>query len=323
MKTSGSRFGTSRVQWLKRLAQRDNDRIGFALSGGGPLGALQVGALKALLEHGVQPDLVVGTSVGALNAACLAFEPSAAGVARLEALWRGLRDDDLFPGSHFMQTWGRMVRRGDRIFDDSGLRRLIQTALGSDATFEDAQIPFGAVVADLETGAELLFTSGPVLKPLMASSAMPGAFPPVEIDGRRYIDGGVVNNVPIAPVIAMGANTVYALDSTGRSQQRRPLIRPMDYLMHAFSLARSQRLLVERRTFDSERVKVILIPPVPLDFFVPFTSLAHTDALIARSYEHTARFLERVDSDEEAAPDGTAGPARAAALRRLEARTRG
>ena len=317
MKTPGSRFGTSRVQWLRRLAQRDNDRIGFALSGGGPLGGLQVGALKALLEHGVQPDLVVGSSVGALNAACLAFEPSTAGVERLEALWRGLRDDDLFPGSRFMQTWGRMIRRGDRIFDDSGLRRLIQSALGSEAVFEDAQIPFGAVVADLETGTEHLITSGPVLKPLLASSAMPGAFPPVEIDGRRYIDGGVVNNVPIAPAIEMGATTVYALDSTGHSHQRRPLIRPMDYLMHAFSMARSQRLVIERRLFDSERAKVILIPTVPLDFFVPFTSLAHTDALIARSYEHTSRFLEG------ATPDGVVVPDGAVALRRLEARTRG
>ncbi|MGH2777992.1 MAG: patatin-like phospholipase family protein [Actinomycetota bacterium] len=311
MKNFGSRPVTSRVQWLKRLAQRDKDRVGFALSGGGPLGALQVGALKALFDHGVQPDLVVGTSVGALNAACLAFEPSAAGVERLEALWRGLRDDDLFPGSHFMQTWGRMVRRGDRLFDDSGLRRLIQTALGSDALFEDARIPFGAVVTDLETGAEQVITSGPVLEPLLASSAMPGAFPPVEIDGRRYIDGGVVNNLPITPALEMGASTVYALDSTGHSHQRRPLNRPMDYLMHAFSLARSQRLVIERRMFDSDRTKVVLIPTVPLDFFVPFTSMAHTETLIARSYEHTSRFLEAADSHEDE-------PAR-----RLEAKTRG
>ena len=303
MKSYGSRFSASRVQWLKRLAQRDNDRVGFALSGGGPLGALQVGALKALFDHGVRPDLIVGTSVGALNAACLAFEPSATGVERLEALWRGLRDEDLFPGSRFMQTWGRMVRRGDRIFDDSGLRRLIQSALGFDAVFEDAQIPFGAVVADLETGAELLITSGPLLKPLLASSAMPGAFPPVEIDGRRYIDGGVVNNVPIAPALAMGATTVYALDSTGHSHQRRPLNRPMDYLMHAFSLARSQRLVVERKVFEADRANVIMIPTVPLDFFVPFTSFAHTDALIARSYEHTSRFLEGTETDGVAVPD--------------------
>lgn len=317
MKTSVSRFSPSRVHWLKRLAPRDNDRIGFALSGGGPLGALQVGALKALFDHGVRPDLIVGTSVGALNAACLAFEPSVTGLERLEAFWRGLRDEDLFPGSRFMQTWGRMVRRGDRIFDDSGLRRLIQSALGSDAVFEDAQIPFGAVVADLETGAELLFTSGPILKPLLASSAMPGAFPPVEIDGRRYIDGGVVNNVPIAPALAMGATTVYALDSTGHSHQRRPLNRPMDYLMHAFSLARSQRLVIERKVFEAERAKVIMIPTAPLNFFVPFTSFAHTDALIARSYEHTTRFLEGAASDGVAAPDGVAVP------RRLEARARG
>ena len=172
-------------------------------------------------------------------------------------------------------------------------------------------------MADLETGAELLITSGPLLKPLLASSAMPGAFPPVEIDGRRYIDGGVVNNVPVAPALTMGATTVYALDSTGHSHQRRPLNRPMDFLMHAFSLARSQRLVIERKVFDSERAKVIMIPTVPLDFFVPFTSFAHTGALIARSYEHTSRFLEGTETDGVAVPDGIVVP------RRLETGARG
>jgi NTE family protein len=289
----------TRVQWLKRLAQRRNDRVAFVFSGGGPLGALQVGALRALMERGIVPDLVVGTSVGALNAAVVAFEPSARGARRLESVWHRLAEEDLFPGSRFMGAWGRMLRRGDRIFDNSGMTRLIQTILGERATFDDAQIPLGIVTTELITGEERVFTSGPILEPLLASSAMPGAFPPVTIDGRRYIDGGVVDNVPIAPAIELGANTIYVLDTTSRNQPPRPLIRPMDYLMHAFSLARAQRLVVERRVVEAERVKLVMLPTAPLDFFVPFTSLRHTHRLIELSYDHTSRYLESMSGPEE------------------------
>jgi hypothetical protein len=183
MRGAGSRLAVSRVQWLKRLAQRRDGRIAFVFSGGGPLGALQVGALKALVEHDILPDLVVGTSVGALNASLFAFEPSALGARRLEAWW---------------------------------------------------------------------------------------------------------TTCPIAPAIEMGANTIYVLDTTSRNQPARPLNRPMDYLMHAFSLARSQRLVVERPMVEAERVKLVMLPTAPLDFFVPFTSLQHTRKLIELSYDHTS-----------------------------------
>lgn len=304
LRVAGSRLAVSRVQWLKRLAQRRDDRVAFVFSGGGPLGALQVGALRALFERGIRPDLVVGTSVGAINATLVAFEPSVHGVRRLEATWRRLAEDDLFPGSRFMGTWGRMVRRGDRIFDNTGMRKLIQTNLGESATFEDAQIPLGVVTTELTTGEERVFTSGPILEPLLASAAMPGAFSPVTIDGRRYIDGGVVNSVPVAPAIEMGASTVYVLNSTAHSHQQRPLIRPMDYLMHAFSLARSQRLIVERKLIENERVRLVVLPSVPLDYFVPFTSFEHTEQLIALSLEHTRRFLE--STDEQSGPTTSA-----------------
>lgn len=303
---AGSRLAVSRVQWLKRLAQRRHDRVAFVFSGGGPLGALQVGALKALFERGIRPDLVVGTSVGAINAALVAFEPSPHGVRRLEATWGRLSEDDLFPGSRFMGTWGRMLRRGDRIFDNTGMRRLIHTNLGESASFEDAQIPLGVVATELTMGEEKVFTSGPILDPLLASAAMPGAFSPVTIDGCRYIDGGVVNNVPVAPAIEMGASTIYVLNSTAHSHQRRPLNRPMDYLMHAFSLARSQRLIVERKIIDQERVKLVVLPSVPLDFFVPFTSFEHTEELIALAFEHARRFLESTDEPSDTTPSADA-----------------
>jgi NTE family protein len=294
----------SRAQWLRRLASRKRDRVGFVFSGGGPLGALQVGALQALFERDIRPDLAVGTSVGALNATWLAMDPSSAGVAHLESSWRNMKEGDLFPGGRYRASWARMLVRGNRVFENTALRRTIENSLGP-ARFEDAQIPLAVTATELETGAEMLFTSGPVLEPLLASTAMPGIFPPVEVDGRTYIDGGVANNVPIAPAATLGATTIYVMNSTSHSRQRRPLNRPMDYLLHAFTLARAQRLSLEQTYFQG-RVKLIMLPTVTLDFFVPFASMEHTSKLIEMSYEQTSRFLAgRTDVVEEVHGDGT------------------
>ncbi len=260
------------------------------MSGGGPLGALQVGALKALFEYGVRPDVVTGTSVGALNATFVAFNPTTDGIAELEDVWRTLREDDLFPGGRFRASWARMFVRGNRVFENSGLQKLIASRLGIDARIEDAAIPLGIVTTDVETGEEKVWTAGEAMRPLLASSAMPGVFPPVEYEGRTYIDGGVSNNVPIAPAVEMGAKTLWVINSTSHSNQRRPLLRPMDYFFHAFTLARAQRLGLDLKHYG-ERVRIVVVPPAPLDFFVPFASMEHSPELIDRSYRHTRKFL--------------------------------
>ena len=289
----------SRAQWLKRLASRRRGGVAFAFSGGGPLGAMQVGQLRALFEHGVIPDLVVGSSVGAMNATFLAFDPTVPGTDRLETIWRSLQDTDLFPGGRFKASWARMLVRGNRVFENSGIRKLVSTRIGN-ALFEDAQLPLGIVATDLQTGADRTFTSGEILPTLLASIAMPGIFPPIEIEGRMYTDGGVANNVPIAPAVAMGARTVYVLDATAQSNaQHRPLNRPIDYLVHAFGLARSQRFDIEAPLYSS-KVELILIPAAPVDFYVPFASMDFTARLIDLSYEHTRVFLSgELESDSE------------------------
>ena len=287
--TFPGRAHPSRAQWLRRLAARRQDRSAFVFSGGGPLGALQVGALKALYEHGVQPDLVVGTSVGAINATFLAFNPGPEAPAEMERLWLAMTAQDLFPQARFRAQWARFLARGDHVFENTGIRRMLERRIGN-PSFEDARLPLAIVATELESGAEKLFTSGPVVEPVLASTAMPSIYPPVEIDGTRYIDGGVANNVPIAPAIALGAKTLYVMDSTSHSHQRRPLNRPIDYLLHAFSLARSQRMVLEQ-TFLADKVKLVMIPAPALDFYVPFASMEHTDRLIAEGYEQAMRFL--------------------------------
>lgn len=273
-------------------------------SGGGPLGALQVGALRALYEHDVWPHLAVGTSVGALNATWTAFEPNLHGLEHLESIWSNLKDSDLFPGGRFKASWARMLVRGNRVFENTGLSKLIDRTLG-DARFEDAQIPLGVTVTDLETGDERLVSSGPIKRAVLASTSMPGVFPPVDIEGRQYIDGGVANNVPIAPAYAMGGRTIYVMNSTSHSHQRRPLNRPIDYLLHAFTLARAQRLVIEQELY-SEKARLVMLPTASLDFFVPFASMEHTRKLMELSYETTSRFLDgRTDVVVEEAAGGS------------------
>lgn len=290
----------SRAQWLRRLAIRRKDRTAFVLSGGGPYGALQVGMLRALAEHKIFPDIVIGTSVGAINGALLAFEPTPGGIARMSAIWQNLSDDDLFPGARFKTSWARMLMRGNRVFENSGLRRLIETRLGP-VRFEEAQVPFAVVATDLETGDEAMFGSGNVIEPLLASAAMPGIFPPVEIGGRQYIDGGVANSVPIAPAISMGASRIYVLNCSASQQDPRPLNRPMDHLLHAFLLARSRRQYLDRELYR-DKVELIEMPVPRLGFDVGFTSFAHTRALLRAGYEHSSRFLDGESVADPGAP---------------------
>lgn len=288
-----------RVHWLRKLASRRRDRTAFVLSGGGPYGALQAGALRALIEAGIQPDLIVGTSVGALNGAFLAKDPTHEGIARLRDVWLELRDEDLFPGVRRRSSWARMLMRGNRIFDSSGLISLIETRLEAE-TFEEVQLPIGVVATDLESGKDTVFSSGPILPPLLASSAMPGIYAPVDIDGRFFIDGGVTNSVPLMPAVEMGAGRIYVLNCSGGDQERRPLHRPMDYLLHAFMLARSQRYA--RDVVDlQERVEIVQVPTPYLGFAVPFTSLDHSEMMLRVGYEEAARFLDE-RGEAEASP---------------------
>lgn len=277
-------------------------KIAFVFSGGGPLGAIQVGYLRALTQREIFPDLLVGTSVGALNAAHTAFHPGAGGVDRLERIWSVLTSDDLFPSGRFRAPWARMFLRCHSVFENSGIQRLITATVG-DVSFEEAAIPLCVTATHLETGQEILFTSGPMKAPLLASAAMPGVLPPVEIDGQRYFDGGVVDNIPILPAISLGADVVYVLDASSHRSERRRLERPFDYLMHAFSIARSQRLVIERPHLQ-RLAKIVSLPKVSLDSAPAFTSMKLTQSLMQRGYDTAARYLEDAAPVEALVPVG-------------------
>lgn len=197
----------------------------FVLSGGGARGALQVGALRALFERGIQPDLIVGTSIGAWNAGVLGQNPTLAGVRRMEEIWRSLSPALVMlgrePSRHapaqavngaLMLAAARRVGRGHAsLYGDAGAKALAARCLG-DLTFADLRLPVHIIAANITTGTRRVFSSGPLAPAVIASSAIPGIFPPVTIDGDVYVDGGALDNLNVDVALAAGARRLFILD---------------------------------------------------------------------------------------------------------------
>ena len=179
----------------------------FVFAGGGSLGAVQVGMLRELMHAGVSADLVLGSSVGAMNAAYFAGAPHAAGVNKLEEVWRGLRRHDVFPVT-FRSVLGFMGG-ADNLIDPSNLRKLIERNIPF-ANLEDAPIPVHVVATNLG-GAAICLSSGPAVEALLASAAIPAAFPSVRIGEHYLIDGAVGCNTPILNAADLGATRIIVL----------------------------------------------------------------------------------------------------------------
>lgn len=187
----------------------------FVLSGGANRGALQAGAALALLDKGIKPDLIVASSVGAVNGACLAAQPTVEGVHRIAERWKTVGCDEIFPGNTATMAW-RLLRGSGSLHDNRGLRRFILSLLPPNVRrFGDLQIPLLVTATKLSTGELHLFGDQPrerLLDGLMASCAVPPFLPPYEYGGELYIDGCFVSNLPISAAIERGATEVWALE---------------------------------------------------------------------------------------------------------------
>jgi len=270
-----------------RMLRRPAPVTAFVLGGGGNLGAVQVGMLRALVEHGVVPDVLVGCSVGALNAAGVAGDPSIDGVERMWDVWEHLDGEALWPAGRISGLW-QLGRKGHAIQPNTGLRGLIERALPY-RTFEEARVPVQVVATSLTYGRARWFSSGPIAEPILASAALPAVFPPVEIDGEPYIDGGVVDNVPISRAIALGATRVYVLHVGNFDRPRQLPKRPIDVLLAAFSIARNHRFLAETDA-PPDGVELVVLPAVDPGR-LRRNDFRHSGDLMARSYSTVARFL--------------------------------
>lgn len=233
-------------QVAKRLGMRR--RTAFVLSGGGNLGAVQVGMLRALAEAGVVPDLIVGCSVGAINGAGFAAEPSLLGVERLDRIWGRLSDGDpeLMPSSRFMHAAAQMARKGEAIHDPDRLARLLEEELAAD-TFDQLTVPFTCVATELETADEYWFDTGRLIPALLASAALPAVYPARSYIGRTFIDGGVLREIHIEKAVELGATDIYVLHVGHLDERNSAVQRPFDAAVRAYWIARRFRMSEDLR----------------------------------------------------------------------------
>jgi NTE family protein len=243
-------------------------RTAFVLSGGGNQGVSQVGMLRALLERGILPDVVIGTSVGALNGAVVATDPALPQIEHLEHVWLGLTSERIFPGGALRRAWN-ILRRDDHLISNDGLRDLLNGTLIAD-TFAELRVPLRVVTADLESGSELVFAAGELRPALLASAALPGIFPPVRLSGGLLVDGAVVNLVPISHALAGPVDRIFVLDVSDPMSDR-PIRSPLDVVVRAMAISRDQRFDLELQWVPEDVELVVLPPPADQRDFFDFT----------------------------------------------------
>ncbi|MFI7585831.1 patatin-like phospholipase family protein [Spongisporangium articulatum] len=210
----------------------------FVFGGGGLLGATEVGMVRALMEAGYRPDLVLGTSIGAINGAVVAAEPTPAAVEALTETWQNLGDSEIFAS-----PWKRLrVAASTRthLHSIEPLRRLMLDALGP-LNIEELVTPFQCCAASIERAAETWFSTGPLADAVAASCAVPGLFPPVAINGEHYLDGGLVNSIPLSRAVSLGATRIFVLHVGRIDQPLKPPRLPWDVATVAFEIARRHR----------------------------------------------------------------------------------
>ncbi|HEU4331458.1 MAG TPA: patatin-like phospholipase family protein, partial [Lapillicoccus sp.] len=213
--------------------------VAFVLGGGGILGASEVGMLGALLGEGIRPDLIVGTSVGAVNGAILAADPTPATVERLTDVWVRASESGVFADSIGARL-RRVARLASHLHSSDALEAMLVDELG-DTQIEDLAVRFQCVAAQIETASARWFSDGRVVDAVLASCAVPGLLPAREIDGMHYLDGGLVHSIPVSRAIDLGARTVYVLQ-VGRIEHALHEPRwPWEVGLVAFEIARRYR----------------------------------------------------------------------------------
>ena len=236
--------------------------VAFVFSGGAALGAIQVGMLKALREVGLYPDLVVGTSVGALNAAAIANHGLDNGIDILDEVWCQLSREDVFPGGRMAQIRHLLSTR-IALFPNDSLIELCQKVL-TVSNFEDLQLPFGALATELLTNHGALFTVGAIQPALLASTAIPSVYPPVEIDGVLYVDGALTAHIPLGHAVKMGAASLVVLDAGENCHRTEPPKHIADMVIGALSAALRQRGRVEAPLIAANHPLLYLPTPCPI-----------------------------------------------------------
>src|ERR1700737_1580721 len=281
------------------MTQTCGGKTAFVLAGGGSLGAVQVGMLKALTRAGIVPDLGVGASGGAINVAYFAAQPDEAGVKRLERIWSRLHRGDIFPVSPLHSLLAILGRR-DHLITSSPLRSLVESELPCEK-LENARIPCYVVATDVLDGTEVAIAAGPLATALLASAAIPAVFPHVLRDGRHLMDGAITNNTPISTALKLGATRVIVLPTGMSCALEKPPRGAVAFALHALNLLVMRQLLSDIERF-SDRAELAVVPPL-----CPVTAsgydFSQTADLIRRAEATTRLWLRKKGLEREGAPD--------------------
>lgn len=269
-------------------------RTAFVLGGGGLLGAAEAGMARALVEAGIVPDLIFGTSIGAINGAAIAADPTPSGVEGLDRIWQELGSNDVFGGSP-LERAVEIARNPTALHSPEPLRRLLRDRLAE--SFEELRVPFECVAASIEHAREHWFTSGPLEQAVLASCALPGVFPPVCIDGEHFFDGGLVDSIPLGRAVSRGADTIWVLHVGRIEEQLSPPRYPWQVGFVAFEIARRHRFHGDLLAVP-ERVTVHVLPtgraPGPARSWsnLRYRARSLLDGTSERAYRATRRYLQ-------------------------------
>lgn len=234
-----------------------SEETAFVLGGGGLRGAAEVGMIKALAETDIRPGLVVGTSVGSINGAMIASGDLPRMAVLLEDMWLHLEGTGVLREG-WLSRVATITRHRTHLHSNAAMRDLLDHWLPH-RTFQAMPVAFQCVAACIETSAEWWFDSGPLVQAILASCAVPGLLPPVEVDGRHFVDGGVVNSIPISRAIDLGATTVYVLHVGNIDSQLRLPRNAWDVAFVAFEIARRHRFHRDLQTVPTH-VSVHVLP---------------------------------------------------------------
>jgi NTE family protein len=273
-------------------------RTAFVMAGGGSLGAVEVGMLEALVDAGVRPDFIVGSSAGAVNAAYFAGRPDAEGVRALRAIWAGLRSRDVFPFSPVGGLLGALSLR-DHMVDPGPFRRLLTRNLAY-RDLEEAAIPVYVVVANVLSGRETVLSKGPVVASVLASAAIPGVFPPVKIDGIWYFDGSVANNTPVSAAVELGAERIVVMPTGYSCEMKRLPTGALSMALHGINVLVARQLVIDVERF-MDRTQIRVVPPLCPVATQPF-DFSEAKELMDRSAKTTRAWLARGGIEHDGIP---------------------
>ncbi len=251
--------------------------------------------LQALLEAEITPDLILGTSVGAINGCLVAQEPTPAAGQQLTEMWKDIGRDDVFGGS-VLGRIGTLARTGTALHSHEALKSVLERAL-SVTHIDDLAVPFQCVAASIERASEHWFTEGPLVDAVLASASVPGLLPPYEIDGEHFLDGGIVNSIPVGRAVQLGATNVYVLQVGRVERPLAPPSRPWEVGLVAFEIARRHRFAGDMAALP-EGVTVHVLPGghVPPPRYNELSNLRYRDfsqvvRRIKSAYEASRRYL--------------------------------